>query len=599
MNGETNYHTFQNIENNNQELTVTDHMSRPPLDDEDIFKVRGELINDYDDDDVEASNRLWVSGDQLYSLIGYDTQSDDHLDITESNDDNNDNNINHMNMKDDNANITNSTPSYYFVFKGPQFGDRWWPVIIFTNFLVITWLATPILLDIVIRYDPSIDWIFASMLATAAITGIFGIIILLALSANELIHHLFWVGITVNGLIGLVCLFFGNIKGFIINTIITIVISFYYKQSQKDIPFARAMLATCTSCFRDNSAGLVSIAAVIILLQLSLVTIWAITANRILGILAGAKEDGLYGPNGHDIAGADTDDPRVVIALGLLFTSLILGISAIRAMAETIAAGTVAAWWFCPKSPAPVRGAIYRACTAQLGTICFGSLAIPICCLLYDITQGLKKLLVPVLLIQRGPFVPTRTMLANSLITFAAKVAWHSESLNRYAVCMVAGKNYPLRAAGQAAAHLLKTRGWGALAQDNLVGRVMSFGELLIVVFGILSGLEASRLLTTLLDAENTDDGNINYEWHEGDGMPLSVALMICGGLLGFAVGHTVTCAFSAGVSCVLICLAHDNGSHLKKARSATYHLLAEAWDTAYPGVLPKVSAASSDLIQR
>ena len=590
MNNDTNYNTFKSIESDDN-MSMMDYMARPPLVDEDIFKVRGELINDdYNDEDYEDSNRLWVSGDQLYSLIGYHTQSDDRLNTTENN------NINN-NDGDDDDNTNTTTPSYYFVNKGPQFGDRLWPIIIFINFLVITWLAMPILLDILIRYDPSIDWIFASMLATAAITGIFGIVILLALSSNELIHHLFWVGITVNGLIGLVCLFFGNIKGFIINTVITIVISFYYKQSQKDIPFARAMLATCTSCFRDNSIALISIAIIIILLQLSLVTMWAMATNRILGLLAGAKNGDLYGPNGHDIAGANTDDPRVLACLGLLFTSLILGISAIRAIAETIVAGTVASWWFCPKSSAPVRGAIYRACTAQLGTICFGSLAIPICCLLYDITQGVKSFLVPILLIQGGPFVPIRTVIANSLVKFASQVAWHSESLNRYAVCMVAAKNYPLRAAGQAAAHLLRTRGWGALAQDNLVGRVMSFGELLIVVFGILSGLEASRFLTTILTGETTDDGDINYKWQEGDGMPLPIALMVCGGLLGFAVGHTVTCAFSAGVSCVLICLAHDNGSHLKKARSDTYHLLAEAWDTAYPGVLPKVSATSSDVL--
>ena len=489
-----------------------------------------------------------------------------------------------------------------YIYKGPQFGDRWFPVYIFMNTLLILWIASPAILGIVRDYNANIDWIFFSMLLVAAITGIFSILTLLAISTSELIHHLYWIGITTNALIAVVSLFYGNIKGFIINLLIAIAISYNYWQSQKDIPFARAMLKTCTGCFRDNAYGLFFVAAAAVIVNLTWVTIWAIATNQILGFIHNISDSRdrkpinfFYGDN--HIEGADTSNPIVMVVLFILFTNLITGISCIRAISETIAAGTVAAWWFSPDSPYPVRGAVYRACTTQLGTVCFGSLAVPLCCTASDILNVLDSTLVPLFLLDGGPFISLRNSLAEGISSLTAILDKHCESLNRFCVVMVAAKSLPLRAAGQASTHILKQRGWGTLAKDAMVSRVMGFGELLIVVFGIVAGLLISRALASSLAEATTDDiDDIIIE----EGMRPSVALMICGGLLGFSVGHTVTCTFGAGVSTVLLMLAHDGGVNLKQARPRRYKILARAWHVAHPGALKSPSnnlLKSNDLL--
>ena len=149
-----------------------------------------------------------------------------------------------------------------------------------------------------------------------------------------------------------------------------------------------------------------------------------------------------------------------------------------------------------------------------------------------------------------------------------------TESLSRYSVCIIAGQGYHLCTAGRTAVALLRRRGWDALSDVGLIRNVLSFGELLVCVFGIILGLIGSSCLA------------MEVLTPEVQGPDVSIALMVIGGLMGFSVGHTLTGAYGAGVNAVLLSLAADDGLALKESRPEQYRALAEAWADAHPGEL-------------
>ncbi len=141
----------------------------------------------------------------------------------------------------------------------------------------------------------------------------------------------------------------------------------YFFIVRNRLPLARAILLASCSALETHSAPLY-IAYGLAAVQVVWFLFWGLSAVFILSGL-GLLSVGAVDPDLHSTGTHHT------MTLFLLFLSLYWTSQVIKNIGHTTTAGTVASWWLIPSFMAGsvASGALRRACTTSLGSICLGS----------------------------------------------------------------------------------------------------------------------------------------------------------------------------------------------------------------------------------
>jgi hypothetical protein len=132
--------------------------------------------------------------------------------------------------------------------------------------------------------------------------------------------------------------------------------------------------------------------------------------------------------------------------------------------------GVVASFWYTPEDKHAVVGALRRATTTSLGSVCLGSLGVAV-------VEGVRAAVQSLYTVRcvRGLCVCVADLLLG-----CAAAAWRC--FNRWAFVMVGVWGYDFMAAGGVALDLLAAKGWTAVLEDYLVAGVLSLGSVTVCV---------------------------------------------------------------------------------------------------------------------
>jgi len=153
----------------------------------------------------------------------------------------------------------------------------------------------------------------------------------------------------------------------------------------------------------------------------------------------------------------------------------------IKNVSHVTTAGVVATWWFDPQRENVTKGALTRACTTSLGSICLGSLLVAFIKTLHALVRQARSA------VARSESVLVRCLLC-LVECFLSTLEALMRFFNLYAYTQVAiyGKTY--MDAAKSTWDLIKNRGFELLVNSDLTGMVIGLGML---VGGVVTGLIA------------------------------------------------------------------------------------------------------------
>eukprot|EP00808_Paulinella_micropora_P009021 g9524.t1 len=246
----------------------------------------------------------------------------------------------------------------------------------------------------------------------------------------------------------------GMLFGAIISVIFIAILAMYYRMVRDRIPFAEAILSACTEALRANSAT-VCVTMVFAVLSIG----WSLLWN----VAAGAYIYHADGSDNHLSAGEN-------FVIFLLVLSFYWTTQVFQNIGHVTTAGAVAMWWLQPEATGKVMGALKRACTTSLGSICMGSLIVAV---LKAIKWALNEAMN-----QENECVRCIVLCIIGCIESLV------EYFNKYAYTYVAIYGRDFMTSAKDTWTMFKSRGFTAIINDDLSGLALGMG----VLFGALVG---------------------------------------------------------------------------------------------------------------
>jgi len=240
------------------------------------------------------------------------------------------------------------------------------------------------------------------------------------------------------------------------------------------------------------------------------------------------------------------------------FLMLIMGywtFDVLANIAHVTTCGVTAVWWFNKEKMANPTWTSYRYATAQgLGSICCGSL-------LVAIIQTLRSMA------KNGARRGNITALICCL--FLSILDWLIQYFNAYAFVQVAVYGVTYYQAAKNTWDLLRSRGFDAIINDNLIDTVLAAGAVVGGVITFLVGGVVSFFLFTNID------------------LAVQILIAVLMAIVGFYIGFYITLKFMfavhSAIKAIFVCWAEDPAA-LKETHPLCYQLMSEAWAQIYGG---------------
>ena len=430
-----------------------------------------------------------------------------------------------------------------------MFKDIWAAVIFIIQVIVIIYFAVQVSLKSIKVTDPNYEQLnglgilvaaFAILGALATLMGTLCLTFVLR-NSNYIIEGVMWMNISVCAVGSILCLASGNIIFAGILGILAAVNYCYLNSVRNRIAFASAVLSVACQAIKDNYAGTIIAAYILLVAQLGWFVLWSIASYGI-GIQFLVVDD-----NGSQLDDkGKTKDVQFTggqfTVLFLMLLSLHWGSEVVRTLLQTTVNGVIACWWFQPLRKAVVRGALFRSVTTSFGSVCFGSFIVSTIHALRDFLKLFSNSRDDNNRSRRG--TDLGDLLAKSAECILGLVEQALTYFNKYAYCYVAGYGMGFIESAKKVTQLFLEKGWTAIINDNLISNALTFAVLGMTVITALLGTFSSLFLGSSL---------------ERVGITESVILLsIVGALMGFAVSVVLTNALSSGVAMVFVCMAEN-----------------------------------------
>lgn len=346
--------------------------------------------------------------------------------------------------------------------------------------------------------------------------------------AESIIKCTLWTSVVLECAAAAVMLFFSGI-GAIFFVFIALITVWYAYSVRNRIPFASANLKTaCSAVIKYNNTIYVACAALV--LQLVWVVVWGMA---FYGIEANTANDGR-------------------LCEFFMLVSFFWGLLVIKNIVHCTTAGAVGSWWFVATPVDPVMGALKRACTTSLGSICLGSLIVAVLKAMRTMIDSARRQA------RRNGNAGAAFLLgcASCLMGCIERLM---EVFNHWAFVQVALYGKDFRTAGHDAVTLFKERGWTLIVNDDLINTALTVGCLMV---GCITGL-------------------IGAAWTHATSN--EIGWVFAGGFLAFLVGFgmcmIVTGVIDSAVSTVFVCFA-EHPDALAATHPEHLNNLVRAWQT-------------------
>ncbi|OQR99937.1 PNS1-like protein [Achlya hypogyna] len=237
------------------------------------------------------------------------------------------------------------------------------------------------------------------------------------------------------------------------------------------------------------------------------------------------------------------------------------GASVIKNIVAVTVSGTVASWKTNAAAPCLTLSAWLRAVTLNLGSICFGSLIVAI----LETIEALLNM-VSSAAAQSGNCVAACLVGCISCIIGCIR-SW-VETFNRFAYAYIGIHGYSFVTAGHHVSELFAAKGWTAIVNDDLTGKVFFLGNIAV---GLLTAWFGMSL--------------VNRPGHEVEFPGLKDPQYIVGFgafLVGFIVNNVLMSLMASAVTTIFVLWAEDPmGWQLTQPEH--YAELHAAWLEIYP----------------
>lgn len=235
------------------------------------------------------------------------------------------------------------------------------------------------------------------------------------------------------------------------------------------------------------------------------------------------------------------------------------GIQVFKSIVICTVAGTTAEWWFSRSSPHhPTWHAFFRACTYNLGAICFGSFFVSI---IQAVTTALNFIKREVEKVGGTPGKVLGAVLC-CCVCAAGCLAKCAEWMTGYAYIVVGMYGYGFVRSGGHVVSLFTKHGLLIAEQDFIVSLIILMG---CVVVALVTGAFGALL------AKKGPDS-----WTEGVSDPLLVAGFVSA-LIGFGIGSVCLAVIEAADQAVLIAFM-EHPKTLEDNHPDEHALLSSTW---------------------
>jgi len=327
---------------------------------------------------------------------------------------------------------------------------------------------------------------------------------------------------------------------------------FWVYVAQRRIPFAAAhveLAVESTSAF----PLLFPFAVCMMLLSFVWLQLWSLAAFGLENVANNGGTAGAPSSRGGSMTGG-------VLVFGMI-VSLVWGSQLISYVTEFVVCATVGAWWFSASPGAPVVPSLRRAVTNSLGSLSLAALVVAV----------LEALRLAARQAQRA-----QARRQNGVLAFVACVGTCIltcverliETLNAWAVVMMALKGDDFRSAGGEVMDLFRTRGFGLVVNEDLVLPALRIACLVPACIAAITGGALSYVGTTQLAP--ADRGTL-----AGIAAFLSF-------LMGFALCSVLSGVIASGVKTIFVAFALNPGA-LGVTHPEALGKLVAAWNAAYP----------------
>jgi hypothetical protein len=254
----------------------------------------------------------------------------------------------------------------------------------------------------------------------------------------------------------------------------------YYYMIRRRIPFTQAVLEASVKSIQDFN-GPVFVTYIMALLQVAWFAFWGFTFAAVYHdsqVDKGHAEGDQKNTSGSSLNG---------FAYFYLLVSLYWTTEVLKNIAHVTTAGVVATWWLDPTNKSPTCGALARASTTSLGSICLGSLIVAI-------LQAFRE----IVRVVQDNAKRSQNTLAACVLCFVDCILRCVEGLiryfNHYAYTQVAIYGKSFISAARDTWYLFKRCGLDAVVNDDLTGMVLGLGALM---GGVVTGLMAALWAVT------------------------------------------------------------------------------------------------------
>ncbi|KDO30255.1 hypothetical protein SPRG_19806 [Saprolegnia parasitica CBS 223.65] len=344
----------------------------------------------------------------------------------------------------------------------------------------------------------------------------------------EIITFGLWTNLTLCFLVAVLGLVTGILVLVIIGGLSTALFACYMYGVRDRLAFAAANLRVAAAALVDVKA-LVPISFLLVLLQLVWTLVWFIA---------------LYGIFVQAPPASTPAVPAILLSLSLLW-----GISVLKNINVVTIAGGVASWWY-GESAAPTAGALQRATTTSLGSICLGSLLVAILQVLQQLLEMASR--------NGGVGALVARCLMSCLVSLF-------ELFSHWAFVYVGVYGNTFVQAGKATMQLFHARGFTALLNDELISSALAFSAFVVAL--ICSGVGVA---VCAIDTQAT-------------------ATLVLVGLGSFfmalAVALVVLSTIDGAVATVYVCFA-EHPEALGQSHPELFQLLMRGWHAMYPDIM-------------
>eukprot|EP01038_Epipyxis_sp_PR26KG_P009157 gene9157-12353_t len=410
--------------------------------------------------------------------------------------------------------------------------------------------------------------IFIIIAISSSLIGAFWITFLIR-NAERIIELMLWGSTIFLALFSLIFFISLQFVGGAIFAALALLSYLYWRSVSKSIPFSSAVVVTACKGLQRNYCGIL----ITIITSQFIQIIWYISWSISTYILYRA----VHKSN-------NSDSNMSSFLLFLMMVCVFWGQQTILGVVQTTVAGTLACWWFQPQLKAPVRGSLFRATTTSFGSICFGSLIVAFIQALRNVLESIKSR-------ERDRNRNNLNNIPIDCIVAAAKfildrIDWLLKYFNKYAYCYIAAYGTDFMTSGKQVTNLFIKRGMMGVINDDLIGRAMFLGTIIISLFSSLVGIALTYSLHTSILSISKNDG---YD------VSIPTILFIgglTGMLIGWLIGSLLTITIESAVAMVFVCFA-ENPSSLQTNHLEVYNNLCSKWARAYPDNMDWIEVSS------